>query len=166
MRLLLIQKQILAIHTFSIIEKEKGTLDITEFKYKFSVDWSDSECFNNKNEYEIALINDNSEFNLKFSIFPDKTMKNSDGHILLEKIESEKSFYNNFKYGFLHHFDSCGKIKLDTNIVINNASFFDYDGNCLKRIKLINKLITEFNFSIKKPTYRNTTDYFYFIDKQ
>ena len=72
-------------------------------------------------------------------------------------------YYNNFKRGYLHHFDNCQKLNINFNKVVNQAQFHDYDGKVYEKIALISNEPVNLNviiLKIKKQSILESTEFF------
>lgn len=150
-------------HYFHLINDNDDVLNINNFQYKISVEFKNKECFTKEYEYEVVKLKDSSNnYNTKVIRYFNRKKNIINSILYLKNSDSQYNYYNNFKKGYLHHFDSCNKIAIGSNFLVERAEFQDESQKVLQKITLLKNEIINLKIRVDKLRYGsigNTQDF-------
>ena len=150
-------------HFFHLINDTDDILNSKNIVYQFSVTYKKNICWSSESCFDIVKLIDNQQFNTKIICYKNKKKKGKVSNTYLNITNSDLKYYNNFKRGYLHHFDNCQKLNINFNKVVNQAQFHDYDGKVYEKIALISNEPVNLNviiLKIKKQSILESTEFF------
>lgn len=140
-------------HYFELINDNDDILSINNFQYQFSIEHKNNECWTKDLEYEVVKLKDSSSnYNTKIVTYKNKKKV---GSLCLKNSDSQYNYYNNFKKGYLHHFDSCNKLTIGSNFLVESAVFRNHSQKDYRKVTLIKNEIVNLKIHIDKLRYRS-----------
>jgi hypothetical protein len=142
-------------HYFTIINENDDLLNSNNYKYEFSVKFNNNGCFTENRSFKVESVKDVENFNMKISAYESNNNKKLEQILYLEKVESEQFFYNNYKRGFLHHFDSCDKLIIEMRSIVKRSKIISSENKILQKTLLLNTDIVAFTLTIAKARFKS-----------
>lgn len=144
-------------HFFYLINDKDDILNSNNLDYKFSFSYSKSKCRDSDAYFEVVNLTDNPNFNAKIIKYENKRKKVILSNLFINKINSELKYFNNFKRGYLHHFDNCQKINMNFNSLVNKAEFQNDSKKVYEKVELISNEPINLTIVINKVNNQSST---------